>query len=221
VDNRSDGRMETLADDVLREEQAQPELIDDGHDEQPVAREIGLSDDAVAVARRLAGSSDPLAQAAAAHVLGIRVNGHPEYAVETVAILRNMLARAEHLHLQWSIADALRIAWHVSAVEPLLTLAGHESPHIRRTVAAGLGSNDATIVPAGVAGLVQLSEDPDDGVRDSATFGLAHLDADSDAVRAALWARVDDPYYDARWEGLVGLARLQAPRVCGLGGRTT
>jgi HEAT repeat protein len=203
------------AERALQEERAQPEVTNGWHDDSPVAEIIGRGPDAMAVARQLAGSHDSLAQAAAAHILSYRVNGFPDYAPGAVAILAEMLIGANHLHLQHSIADALRLAWHVSAVEPLLTLADHSSPNVRQTVAMGLGGAMAggTPVTAGVECLVRLSQDPEEEVRNWAAFELAGLDHGSEIVRAALWARVEDPHYDARSEALVGLARRRDLRV--------
>jgi hypothetical protein len=205
----SSGSLDAQAEWALQEEQAQPEHTDDGHDGSPVAEALGRGDDAMAVARRLASSRDPLAQAAAAHILAYRVNGGcPDYAPEAVGVLRSMLIRADLLHLQYSIADALRLTWHVSAVEPLLTLVDHSSTNVRQTVATGLGGAMArTPVAAGIDALVRLSRDPEGTVRDWATFELACRDDDSEIIRAALWARVEDAHYDTRCEALVGLAK--------------
>jgi HEAT repeat protein len=197
----------TLAERAVGEERAQPELIDDGHD-WPTAEEIGSSEHAARVAQLLIESPDPAALSAAAHVLGTMVNGHPEHAVQATHTLSRLLAEAQHPHLEWSIADALRLAWHASAVEPLLRLEGSASANVRRSVAEGLGSAMSDqVVPAGVEALVRLSQDPDESVRDWATFSLAQLGDDSPAVRAALRAGADDPDYDTRCEALLGLAR--------------
>jgi HEAT repeat protein len=196
-----------LADRVADEEHAQPELIDDGHD-SPTAEEIGRSEHAMRVAELLSASPDPLARSAAAHVLGTMVNGHPEHAVEATQALSRLLADARHPHLEWSIADGLRLAWHSDAVEPLLRLEHSASANVRRSIAEGLGSAmSGQLVPSGVEALIRLSQDPDESVRNWATFSLAQLDDDSLQVRAALRARVDDPDYDTRSEALAGLAR--------------
>jgi HEAT repeat protein len=197
----------TQVERVANEERAQPELIDDGH-EWPAAEEIGRSEHAAHVAELLSASSDPLVRSAAAHVFGTMVNGHPEHAAEATQALSRLLADAEHPHLEWSIADALRLAWHASAVEPLLRLVDSASANVRRSVAEGLGSAmSEELAPAGVEALVRLSEDPDASVRNWATFSLAQLDDDSAPVHGALRARVDDPDYDTRSEALAALAR--------------
>jgi HEAT repeat protein len=164
----------TLAERAVDEERAQPELIDDAHD-WPTAEEIGRSEQGARVAQLLSESPDPAALSAAAHVLGTMVNGHPEHAVQATQTLSRLLADAPHPHLEWSIADALRLAWHTSAVEPLLRLEGSASANVRRSVAEGLGSAMSDqVLPAGVEALIRLSQDPDESVRGwAALLGLA------------------------------------------------
>lgn len=67
---------------------------------------------------------------------------------------------------------------------------------------------------SGTATLISLSADPDPQVRDWATFGLGtQTDADSEAVRQALWARTNDAYLAARDEAVVSLARRRDDAV--------
>lgn len=62
--------------------------------------------------------------------------------------------------------------------------------------------------------LLRLLEDPDDQVRDWATFGLGVLtDDDGDDVRDALVARLHDPGANTAGEALVGLARRGDRRI--------
>jgi HEAT repeat protein len=58
-----------------------------------------------------------------------------------------------------------------------------------------------------VAALITLSADPDEEVRDWATFALGALSGhDTEALRGALLARLDDPCLAARLEAVHGLA---------------
>jgi HEAT repeat protein len=205
VDSRRSSEND-LVERALAEERAEPKLADEGHD-WPAAEEMGRSPDALPVARRLAASKDPVERAVAAHVLGAMVDGNTANTTEATALLADMLRDADDLHLEWSIADALRLSWDASALEPLIALAGSPSGSIRRTVAMGLaGAMSDTVTAPGVETLVRLSADPDPTVRDWATFGLAELDGSSPEIRPALWARVEDPHYNTRSEALAGLA---------------
>jgi HEAT repeat protein len=69
-----------------------------------------------------------------------------------------------------------------------LKLIGHPSAKVRLGVVAALSCHEDE---AAVAGLIRLSTDDDDDVRDWATFGLGQqIDADTTAIRAALHARL-------------------------------
>ena len=94
---------------------------------------------------------------------------------------------------------------HGASVEALLRLAASADRQMRWQVAVALGSYEE---PEAIAGLIRLSADPSDEVRDWATFGLGSLrDDDSPEIRAALRRNLDDPDLDVRGEALVGLAR--------------
>jgi HEAT repeat protein len=207
--------IEALIDEAIVEERAESELTDDGHD-MPAAEQIGRSPDALPVARRLARSQDAVERSVAAHILGAMVNGHPEHVSDALPVLGELLTGADHPHLEYAVADALRLASDVRAVEPLLQLERSPLEGVRESVAKGLdGAVGHRIAPAAIEALIRLSKDPAAAVRDWATFALGELDDDSEAVRAALWDRVDDPDYDTRCEALAGLARRHDPDVAG------
>lgn len=64
------------------------------------------------------------------------------------------------------------------------------------------------------ATLLRLTEDPDENVRDWATFGLGVLgDADSEAIREALVRRLVDADENVREEAMVGLGKRRDPCV--------
>ena len=93
------------------------------------------------------------------------------------------------------------------AVPIVLKLIGHPSAEVRFGVVAALSCHEDE---AAIAGLIRLSTDDDDDVRDWATFGLGQLiDADTAAIRAVLHARLEDANVDVRSEAIGGLARRQ------------
>jgi len=90
-------------------------------------------------------------------------------------------------------------------IAALIRIKRHPDPNVRHAVAYGLGG-----CPADEAQqtLIELMEDPDDEVRNWAAFALGCLsDADSAEIRQALRKRLDDPFGEARDEGIWGLAR--------------
>jgi HEAT repeat protein len=77
-------------------------------------------------------------------------------------------------------------------------------------VFALLGHENETAIDA----LICLSEDVDDDTRDWAVFGLgAQIRTDTEAIRAALWKRVNDRHHDTRWEAINGLAVRRDPSI--------
>jgi HEAT repeat protein len=214
-------RLEAAIAKAVYEERSQPALTDGRH-RTPAAEALAASPAALEAARRLHGSPDPLERSVAAHVLGAMVRADQGRAAEAAGILGSMLGRmpdgVDDLHLEWSIADALRLVWNVAAVAPLCSLEGSRSRNVRRSVAEGLGIAmcDQTS-EEGMAALLRLTADFEPAVRDWATFSLgSQLDADSREVRAALWARTDDHHRSTRWEAMVGLARRGDARVAAL-----
>jgi HEAT repeat protein len=91
----------------------------------------------------------------------------------------------------------------------LRSLAGHPSPNFRHAVAIGLAPCRD---PESIHILIGLMPDPDDDVRNWATFAIGNMvDVDSSAIREALRARLDDPFEDAQAEAIWGLARRHDP----------
>src|SRR5262249_3447152 len=90
-------------------------------------------------------------------------------------------------------------------------LASHASDEVRHSLAYCLGRRDE---PIARETLIVLSRDRDPEVRDWATFGLGSLsDVDSDDIRAALIARLEDSNPDVRGEALMGLALRRDSRT--------
>lgn len=123
------------------------------------------------------------------------------------------LAERESDHdVQAAMTRALGVTRDERAVPALLRLAAHPSEDVRAFVAWSL--------PIGAAGqavidvLIGLSEDPDDDVRNWATFALGtQCQVDAPEIRAALWARVDDEHSEVREEAINGLARRRDRRI--------
>ncbi|MGW0202276.1 HEAT repeat domain-containing protein [Nonomuraea sp. NPDC003201] len=111
-----------------------------------------------------------------------------------------------------SIARTLGCTGDERAVPELLRLAEHPDEDVRFYVAWSLplGRADDAVIEA----LIRLTTDPEDEVRDWATFALGtQCQADSRAIREALWARVGDQDTEAREEAIAGLARRRDRRV--------
>jgi HEAT repeat protein len=92
----------------------------------------------------------------------------------------------------------------------LIPLRGNSDPDVRWAVANGMHGSERK---DSIAALIQLMDDPDDNVRDWATFGLGtQCDVDSAEIRDALRKRLDDGYKEARDEAVWGLAQRKDPR---------
>lgn len=112
-------------------------------------------------------------------------------------------------------ASAITGLGHIARPQTLpaiLRAATDESALVRHAVAYALGSFGA--VAAAQTCLLTLMRDPDEDVRDWATFGLGLMsDADSAEIRDAFVAGLDDPFIDVRVEAMAGLAKRRDPRV--------
>lgn len=109
---------------------------------------------------------------------------------------------------------------HHAADEPTCSaLALRHATHADAAVRlASLGLLCSSVDPAALDALIAATRDPDDGVRDWASFYLGHawgdggLRFDGPAVRDALAQRLDDPFEDAREEAATGLLVRDDPR---------
>jgi HEAT repeat protein len=167
-------------------------------------RACGLCTAQDALARRV--GADILGQ------LGWRI-GQPGDAFheETMAVLLAMLEHEQDPQVLYSIAIALGHRQDPRAIGPLAALKNHPDELVRYGVVHGIsGHKDEMAIQT----LIELSTDPDADVRDWATFGLGSMiDADTPAIRAALFARLADDDSDTRGEAMVGLARRHDQRM--------
>jgi len=93
----------------------------------------------------------------------------------------------------------------------LLALQNHPSGNVRFALAYALPMYEGS---ATVSALIRLSSDPDEDVRDWATFGLgSQIERDTREIREALAARLSDPHEDVRAEAMIGLAKRNDARV--------
>lgn len=189
---------------------------------EPLRKAAAAGARAVEMGLEMLGSDDPVVRATGCDLLGTAFNGSDEPARSVAAALVDLAGRETNGDVLWSAAAALQFASDPMAIPVLVRLAVHPDSGIRFQTALALA-------PAlldhpddnGVEALIRLTADPDPEVRNWAAFGIGRqVDVDSLEVRDALWARVDDPYEDARIEGICSLARRHdrraLPLVAGL-----
>ncbi|MDP3499203.1 MAG: HEAT repeat domain-containing protein [Myxococcales bacterium] len=109
-----------------------------------------------------------------------------------------------------SIGIALGHLGDARAVEAMAPFATHPSADVRYGVVLALSVHEA-----GVDTLIQLSGDPDENVRNWATFALGSQleQVDRPSLRDALVARLEETDRELRGEALLGLALRKDPRV--------
>jgi methionyl-tRNA formyltransferase len=155
-------------------------------------------------ARQLARRFDPHARSAAAYVLGQL--GVPERTLpeRSAAALEELAAREEDPGVLATIASAFGNLGSPYGLETLLRLRRHEDTWVRDGAAGALAGRDDERVDEA---LIELSADPDPGIRDWATFALGTLSPrDTTELRKALAARLADEDADTRIEAVHGLA---------------
>lgn len=151
----------------------------------------------------------------AADILNQVVQDAPDLAEDAVQRLGHLLDEDDPLTLTNAVIALGHAAGHqrVGADDLLprvLALAGHPHEDVRHGVAWALPSwSSEDLVPhtGVVEALLTLMTDDDVDVRDWATFGIARqIEVDSDEIRAALRARLDDEDHETRTEAAAGLA---------------
>jgi HEAT repeat protein len=136
---------------------------------------------------------------------------------ECVDTLLALLSHDEDATVLAMAALALGSGYHPDAYEdarisPTLAQVGrHPDADVRYGVVQGLLSREDE---SAVNAMIGLSDDPDEDVRNWATFGLAQqIDADTSEIREALFRRLRDGSSEIRAEALLGLARRDDERV--------
>jgi HEAT repeat protein len=97
-----------------------------------------------------------------------------------------------------------------SAVSALIPMRNSADPDVRLAVSNGLNGTERVDA---IAALIELMDDPNDNVRDWATFALGtQCSVDSPEIREALRKRLSDTYTEARDEAVWGLAQHKDPQ---------
>jgi hypothetical protein len=156
-------------------------------------------------------------------IIGDLCNGRPEYVERSWEVARGRLDLEDDPGVVESAVYALGyMAWNderermiPEARELLLAHIDATSRDVRLAVTqelpAFLGvAEDARVLAA----LIGLTHDPEDEIRDWATFGLGRIsNVDARDLRAALVDRLADDHDDTRDEAMLGLARRRDPVV--------
>lgn len=160
--------------------------------------------DVLEAARELCESAAPAERELGADILGQLGVPQRTFPNECFHLLAHTLDRESLSGVLESIAFAFGYLRDARSIEYLLRLKNHARSEVRFAVAWALPHEDERAI----TGLIELSADPDEDVRDWATFGLGtQIETDTSAIRDALAARLVDPHNDTRAEALVGLAK--------------
>jgi HEAT repeat protein len=164
-----------------------------------------------AAAERALTVEDPRMRQLGADVLGQVVGLDRDAAAEIAEVLTSRLEVEQDAEALSSVIIGWGHTGDSRARASVLKHAEHADENVRFAVAWALPAPH--LDDDSLAVLRRLSADPDEDVRDWATFGLAESDARDLATIEALAARTDDPHDDTRAEGIFGLARRHDPRA--------
>jgi methionyl-tRNA formyltransferase len=155
-------------------------------------------------ARALAENGDTLERGIGEFLLGQLGTPVRTFPAESAAALEAMAAREEDPGVLEAIAHGFGHLGDPYGMETLLRLATHDDSRVREAAAIALAGRAG---PPAVDALIRLSRDEHSDVRDWATFALGMLASDdSEDLRDALAARLDDPDAETRLEAVHGLA---------------
>ena len=173
---------------------------------------LGREPDACEYAIGRLDDPDPVIRETACDLVGMAADANENLRSAAAEALLAVSAPASIESLVW----ALGRTYDARVLPRLLNFEADPDAAVRLAVASSLpkllewGAPEPSEV---IDALIALSSDPDDEVRDWATFGLGQMtDADGPEVRAALLERSADRCQDAREEGVCGLARRRDPR---------
>lgn len=134
---------------------------------------------------------------------------------EAIAAITAMMAIEKDEEVVAALAFAVKHLDINDCSDFLSQIAQSKNAETRYAAAFALAgrSEDALAIKT----LITLSQDPDDDVRDWATFGL-YLDAQhqepvTSDVKEALFARLKDSHDETRYQAIAGLATCKDPRV--------
>jgi len=153
-------------------------------------------------------AADPIKRRVGAGVLGELGHSMAVFQEERYAGLANLLAAERTGPADPDVLSETCVALgrlrDPRSVPALLDLRGHPDSDVRFGVVLGLCGHETA---EAIEGLIALSSDADEDVRDWATFGIGQrMTMDTPAIRRALHARLDDPCLNARNEAIEGLA---------------
>ncbi len=162
-------------------------------------------------ARELTESDDPDRRVLGVDILSeIGLPGRV-FLSDTIELLVAMLEHETDEDVMQMICYAFGRNPEAGVVEPLVKLKDHPSARVRDALVFGLLGQENDLA---AEALIELSGDPDDEVRNWATFGLGQqIDIDPPGIREALIRRLDDPFDAVRGEALRGLAKRGDERV--------
>lgn len=165
------------------------------------------------LARDFCKSEVPLERARGLNVLGqlgaCKPISERPYFNECVSIAIEHLRDPDSLVVN-AAAWALAHLGGEAAVSALIPMRTNPDPDVRWAVANGLNGSER---PDAIATVIELMDDPDDNVRDWATFALgSQCSINSQEIHDALCKRLSDTYEMARNEAVWGLAQHKEPQ---------
>jgi HEAT repeat protein len=158
----------------------------------------------------LLSNHTPTIREIAVHVIGQLGLESVTFQRETVPLLIDKLGD-QSIPVIVAAAIALGYRKDAKCIPYLVRLIKHINAEVRLGVAMGLCHYDDE---SAIKGLITLSRDSDDEVRNWATFGLAlQENVDTSALREALFQRLVDNNPEVIGEALIGLAKRKDYRV--------
>lgn len=161
--------------------------------------------------QRLCRSSCPQERELGAHVLaqlGVDERAFPD---ESIRTLLGLLRDDEEPRVLEAALVALSHNGDARIVPAAAHFKSHADADVRYGVVLAVSRCDDSLA---IATLIELTHDPEQEVRDWATFGIGSMiDVDTPEIRAALWERVTDEDDVVRGEALVGLAKRGDRRI--------
>lgn len=172
-------------------------------------------EDVLAVSLELLASLTARKRRLGADLLGRLVGVDPGARPAVLEALLAALPAERDTDALASIVAALGHVGDASLVVRIVRYADHPEAAVRLAVAFAIATiGREPLASEALRAIIQLSRDEDPEVRDWATFGLGTLsNEDGPDVRAALLARTEDAYHEARAEALFGLAVRRDPRA--------